>query len=125
MDYAHHPTEIKNTILTTQKVFPKREICYIFQPHTYSRTKTLLPEFIEVFKDLDNLILYRTYDAREKEKDGVSAKKLSTLIKKADYCDNLTELFAILKTLKKENVLIFIGAGDLSEKLRKEKFIFS
>ncbi len=125
LDYAHHPTEIKNTILTAQKVFPKRDICYIFQPHTYSRTKTLLPEFIEVFKDLDNLILYRTYDAREKEKDGVSAKKLSTLIKKADYCDNLTELFAILKTLKKESVLIFIGAGDLSEKLRKEKFIFS
>ena len=39
-DYAHHPTEIKAT-LKAAKHYPHKEIWCIFQPHTYTRTKSL------------------------------------------------------------------------------------
>ena len=125
LDYAHHPTEIKNTINTAKKVFKNKNIIFIFQPHTYSRTKNLLSEFISVFDNVENLVLYRTYEAREKEEDGISAKNLSHYLKNKNvYCDNLIELFEVLKSLDCETVLIFIGAGDLPNLLYKKNFIF-
>ena len=98
-DYAHHPTEIKNTIKTALKVFKDKKVIFIFQPHTYSRTKNLLNEFIYVFENLDNLILYKTYEAREKESDGISAKRLKDFLVNKDvrYCDDLDSLFKILE----------------------------
>ena len=53
-DYAHHPTEIFNTIKTCKEVFKKKVIC-VFQPHTYSRTKTLIENFSKCFDGLDCL----------------------------------------------------------------------
>lgn len=127
VDYAHHPTEIKNTIKTCEKVFKGKKIVYIFQPHTYSRTLTLLKDFKKLFEKVDNLILFKTYEARENVKDGISAKRLSELIenKNLKYCSNLKILMKTLfTTLKKEDVLVFIGAGDLPVSLYENKFIY-
>ena len=46
-DYAHHPTEIRAT-LTMARHYPHREVWCVFQPHTYTRTKALFDEFVEV-----------------------------------------------------------------------------
>ena len=126
LDYAHHPTEIKNTIKTALKVFKDKKVIFIFQPHTYSRTKNLLNEFIYVFENLDNLILYKTYEAREKESDGISAKRLKDFLVNKDvrYCDDLDSLLKILEKFSSDDVLIFIGAGDLPNMLYNAGFIY-
>lgn len=49
-DYAHHPTEIAKTINSAKKIYKGKRLVVIFQPHTYSRTKALLPEFLKVFE---------------------------------------------------------------------------
>ena len=51
-DYAHHPSEIK--CLYDSLKLRYQHIYLIFQPHTYSRTKILCQDFIDVFKDIDN-----------------------------------------------------------------------
>ena len=43
-DYAHHPTEIEATLQAARN-YPSKKIWCVFQPHTYTRTKALLPEF--------------------------------------------------------------------------------
>ena len=79
-DYAHHPTEIKAT-LNAAKAFPHSRIITIFQPHTYSRTRTLWNEFVQAFDDTDELILTHIYAAREVF-DGVTRpEKLAEEIK--------------------------------------------
>ncbi len=126
LDYAHHPTEIKNTLQTCQKKFKNKKVVYIFQPHTYSRTKALLKEFVNVFENVDNLILFKTFPARENLLDGVDAKVLSEKINNSIYCKNLKDLMITLFTkYKKDYVLVFIGAGDLPEILYKNNFIFN
>src|SRR3989344_9221184 len=42
-DYAHHPTEIKASLEALREIYPKdtKRITVLFQPHLYSRTKTL------------------------------------------------------------------------------------
>lgn len=124
LDYAHHPTEIQKTIETAEEIFFGRKIIYIFQPHTFSRTKNLLNEFLFTFKNIDNLFLFKTYSAREKESDGISAKELKEILKgKCEYFDNVQDLLSRLKHESENVVLIFIGAGDLPKLLYDEKFI--
>ena len=55
-DYAHHPTEITATINAALQ-YPHRELWVIFQPHTYTRTKALLPEFAEALSAADHVVL--------------------------------------------------------------------
>lgn len=126
-DYAHHPTEIKNAILSAQKIYGEEKLVVIFQPHTYSRTKTLLDEFLQVFKQNEKTIIYKTYSAREKEEDGLSAKQLALLLKEegtgVSYADDFDELKSLLDVLSYDSVLLFVGAGDLPQILHQNNFV--
>lgn len=127
-DYAHHPTEISKAIKTAKKLYKNKTLITIFQPHTFSRTKTLLPEFIDVFKDVEIPVFFKTYSAREREDEGMSAKRFTEILKNcnenAKYFDNYEDLFEFLMQLKKScAVLLFLGAGDLPVILHKNNFI--
>ena len=83
-DYAHHPSEIKTVINTCKQVYGKKIVC-IFQPHTYSRTKLLMEEFLDCFNDCDDLLIVQTYSAREKYIYEGSAELLCKNLKKYEY----------------------------------------
>lgn len=116
-DYAHHPTEIKATLHAAQK-FPHNKIWCVFQPHTYSRTRTLWKEFTQAFGDADELILTHIYAAREKF-DGVTKPKnlAEDIIKNgvnARYIDDFNDIALYLKENVKEGDIVFtMGAGDV------------
>ena len=87
----------------------------VFQPHTYSRTKTLFSDFIKCFSKVDELVLLKTYSAREKydykgsacylsKKIGQKAKYFGSKQKAKDY---------ILQKLKQGYGVLFLGAGDI------------
>lgn len=127
-DYAHHPTEIRKAVETAKKIYIGKNVIVLFQPHTYSRTKLLLAEFIEIFKDCKVPLFYKTFSAREKEEQGVSAEALCDLVKQynknAKYFENFDDLADFFKGFKKKgNVLLVVGAGDLPEILHKNNFI--
>src|SRR3989344_8388377 len=89
-DYAHHPTEIKKTLLAFKKTFPNKKIICIFQPHTYSRTKKLFEQFVYSFSDADELILTDIYPSQREEKDeSISSNhlknKISDFFSKVSY----------------------------------------
>lgn len=116
-DYAHHPTEIK-AALKAAKNYPHKKIVAVFQPHTYSRTKTLFKEFLEAFYDADQLILADIYAAREIDKGEISSVDLGDGLRaKGVKCVNLHSFEAIVnyaeKVLEAGDILITIGAGDV------------
>lgn len=121
-DYAHHPTEIKAT-LGTLKLLNKKRIIAVFQPHTYTRTKALMNDFVECFDTANFLYILPTYPAREKYLLGGDAQDLFyNLNGRIDcaYCTNYFALeFELNKQLQSGDVLIFIGAGDI-EKIAKK-----
>jgi len=126
-DYSHHPTEIEKAIFSAKKIFKERRLVVVFQPHTFSRTKDFLEDFISVLKTVDVPILFRTYSAREKETDGVSAKELADLLKKENkktaYADDYMQLKKLLDKLDRSDVVMFVGAGDLPSILHKKNFL--
>lgn len=117
-DYAHHPTEIKAT-LSAAKAFPHSRIITIFQPHTYSRTRTLWNEFVQAFNDTDELILTHIYAAREVF-DGVTRpEKLAEDIKargvNAVYIEEFDDIVKKIKAEAQKGDIIFtMGAGDVT-----------
>ena len=124
-DYAHHPTEIQKALNAFREKFPNSKIVCIFQPHTYSRTKSLFEQFSDSFKDVDIVILTNIYSSlREKPDPTVSMENLATKIgKKALFIPKLND---VIKYINNQSygynvVLITMGAGDvykISEELR-------
>lgn len=126
-DYAHHPVEIKATLNTAKKIDHNKIYC-VFQPHTYTRTKTLFKEFTEAFFDTDEVILMDIYAAREKDTGLVSSKQLGDALREKNVkCINVTshqEAYDYLKANTKEGDLILtVGAGDVV--IVGEKFLNS
>ena len=74
-DYAHHPTEIKATLAAAKNLKDKK-LWVAFQPHTYSRTKSLFKEFSEAFYSADKVIVTDIYAAREKDPGDISSRDL-------------------------------------------------
>ena len=118
-DYAHHPTEITAT-LNAAKHYPHKELYVVFQPHTYTRTKSLFEDFSKTFDSVDHLLLGDIYAAREKDTGVVSSSMLGDAIR-ARNVDALNfhsfdEILSHLKSSAKPGDLIMtIGAGDIYE----------
>ena len=120
-DYGHHPTEIKNTILTLRESFPESEISMVFQPHRFTRTKDLYEEFVEVLKSVDRLILLEIYSAGEESIQGISSNALlesikNTGLEKALLAKSNTEAYELIENMisKEKGVLLMQGAGNIS-----------
>src|SRR5699024_4042032 len=116
-DYAHHPTEVHAT-LSAAKNYPHNSIYCVFQPHTYTRTKTFLKEFAKALSMADTIILSDIYAAREKDPGDISSKDLADelvkLGKQAYYFDSFGQIENfILENCTKGDLLITMGAGDI------------
>lgn len=116
-DYAHHPTEISAT-LEAAKNYPHKTLWCIFQPHTYTRTKALLPDFAKALSKADRVILADIYAARETDTLGISSQDLADAINKeggkADYLGSFSAIEEFVqKNLSSCDLLITMGAGDV------------
>ncbi|MEK6682875.1 MAG: UDP-N-acetylmuramate--L-alanine ligase [Nitrospirota bacterium] len=117
-DYGHHPAEIKATLAAAKTGWDKRIIA-IFQPHRYTRTAYLMKDFATAFYQADSLILTDIYSAGESPIEGVSGERLYELIKEHGHKEvvfikNKDEVADyVLKMLKKNDIVITLGAGDI------------
>ena len=121
-DYGHHPTEIKNTVLTLRESFPESEIIMVFQPHRFTRTKDLFQEFVEVLKSVERLILLEIYSAGEAAIEGISSSALLQSIKNTGaenvfLAQSNSEAYKLIENIisKEKGVLLIQGAGNISE----------
>ncbi len=87
-DYAHHPTKIRATIAGARQQFGDEvQLVMIHVPHTYSRTKALLPEYRGAFDGLDLLVLGPIEPARERHLEGtVSSDDVAALVTGTGRC---------------------------------------
>ena len=113
-DYAHHPEEIKQSILSMRALYEDKKITGIFQPHLYTRTRDFYQEFAESLSLLDEVILTEIYPARELPIEGVSSRLIYDHLRpgiEKTLCQK-EEITEILKQ-KSIEVLITLGAGDI------------
>ncbi len=124
-DYGHHPTEIRSTLAGARLRYPGRPIWAVFQPHTYSRTRTLLHQFAAAFDDADHVIVTAIYASRERDTLGTSNRDVVAAMQHPDAraIDALDDVVQYLRTnARPGDVVITFSAGDankISEALLK------
>ncbi len=116
-DYGHHPTEIKATLQAFRSKFPNKKIGLIYEPHQYSRTHKFFAEFAEAFKLADHTALFPIYEARDTEADkaAVSLQDFVTDNPNLYLVSTLEEAQNFAKKLDKGDLLLFMGAGNISQ----------
>jgi UDP-N-acetylmuramate--alanine ligase len=119
-DYAHHPTEIKKTLSALRKQYPNKKIICIFQPHTYSRTKTLFNQFLRVFSEANTVLLMEIYASlREQADETISSTHLAQAMvqhhKDVIYSPTLSDVVQYINEnrFKSDTILVTMGAGDI------------
>ncbi len=112
-DYAHHPREIAATISTARKLC-RGELRVVFQPHTYTRTRDLLPDFVRALGGCASPIIYKTYSARETYDFAGSACRLAAKLPEARYVQSPQQLKRrLMEDLAPSDLILVLGAGDI------------
>jgi UDP-N-acetylmuramate--alanine ligase len=121
-DYAHHPKEIAASIAAMHQRFPNQRIFVIFQPHQYSRTRKMLPEFAEAFRTAWVTYVTDIYAARDSQEDRRSVSALDLVRQMnhigllAHYVPEFHEIEQIIVgDVIPDDVVLIMGAGDINQ----------
>ena len=117
-DYAHHPTEIRETIQAAKRFTPERLIV-VFQPHRYTRTENLMEAFAGCFDGADQVWLTEIYAAHESPVPGVSGQALADAVARKGgepkYEPSLEQLRRrLFDEIRSGDMLLFLGAGAIT-----------
>jgi UDP-N-acetylmuramate--alanine ligase len=118
-DYAHHPRELKAISQTLESWFADQNVTVAFQPHTFSRTKALFNDFVDVLADMPGeLCLLPIFaSAREAADDETKTENLVAALqergKLVHFVQTPAELVEYVQTLPGPGVFITLGAGDI------------
>jgi len=117
-DYAHHPTEIRSTLMAAQQTKPKRLIA-VFQPHRFTRTKLLREEFGKAFSGADVIVLTDVYAAGEQPIPGINGALLAQEVEQQEgrsviYIEGREDIPDYLYSIAQDgDLIITMGAGNI------------
>ncbi|MDP3880914.1 MAG: UDP-N-acetylmuramate--L-alanine ligase [bacterium] len=120
-DYAHHPSEIKATLMGTRELYPKKNIVVIFQPHMFSRTESLMDKFARAFELADEVGIMEIFSSARESKGNVSSKDLVRALNehhsRVRYLKDhkVAKQFLNFMKNRSNNVVLLMGAGDVYE----------
>lgn len=123
-DYSHHPSEIIAAINIAKQVVSGTggKIMAIFQPHRYTRVQSLFKEFTKCFNDADIVYISDIYSAQEAPIPGITSEALASAMKKLYKRKHIATFISweilpveIKKQCKKNDLVLFLGAGNITE----------
>ncbi len=123
-DYGHHPTAMLSTVEAAQAFYPDRRIVLVFQPHQHARTKSLYHEFVQAFSKMTvPTILVEVYDVAGRNEDqSISSNQIVQEVARENlvFAKDLDEAETMIReTVKSNDLLIVMGAGDIDSVARK------
>jgi UDP-N-acetylmuramate--alanine ligase len=119
-DYAHHPTEMAATLDAARRLFPKRRLVVVFQPHLYSRTRDLAGAMGGALLGAHVALVAPIYPARERPIEGVTGALIAEAAvagghPRARALRSDEEVApAVRAELRRGDVLLTMGAGDVA-----------
>jgi UDP-N-acetylmuramate--alanine ligase len=117
-DYAHHPTEVRETLHGIRAGW-KRRIVVVFQPHTYTRTRDFVKDFGGSFMNADVLLVTDVYPARELPIQGITGDIIVQAARRfghkdTQYVPDKKDVPAALaRIVQPGDIVITMGAGDI------------
>ncbi|HEY2067704.1 MAG TPA: UDP-N-acetylmuramate--L-alanine ligase [Gemmatimonadaceae bacterium] len=118
-DYAHHPTEVRATIEAARAAASDRRLVVAFQPHLFSRTRDLAPQFADALCEADVVFLLDIYPAREQPMAGVTSELIASAMRARGCAPEWTGsrsalALALAPVVRPGDLVITMGAGDVT-----------
>lgn len=112
-DYAHHPTEVKVTLLACKQRYPDNKIIAIFKPHRASRVKYFAEEFKEALSLADKVYLL-DFTSIDDKQDGIDIdiNYLKNMISNSEVLSE-DEVGARILANYKNECLAFMSSKDI------------
>lgn len=113
-DYAHHPEEIRQSLLSVKQLYEGKRIKAIFQPHLYTRTRDFYHQFAQALSLVDDVCIVDIYPARETPIPGVSSQLIYDNLRcgiQREMCTK--EDIPNIVRRGGFDVLLTLGAGDI------------
>jgi UDP-N-acetylmuramate--alanine ligase len=114
-DYAHHPTEVKATLLAAKHT--GRQVRAVLQPHRWVRTARHWPALADAVGLADEILVLDIYSAGETAIPGISSEliveRLKQAGKKASYHNLMSAQNYLANSLRENDLVITLGAGDV------------
>jgi UDP-N-acetylmuramate--alanine ligase len=116
-DYAHNPTKVHALLQATRRCWPQARIIAVFQPHRYSRTQTVGPQFAGAFDPADEVIITKLYAADEAPLPGVDAGVIVRAVGAQRPVHDINDSAEVVRYLEERvrpgDLVLTIGAGDV------------
>jgi UDP-N-acetylmuramate--alanine ligase len=119
-DYAHLPTEVRAALEAARFGNYRRVVC-VFQPHRYTRTRSLWQSFADAFVDADVLVITDVYPSNERPIPGITGKLIVNAVldehpwARVAYLPFRRDVVRYLvDELRPGDLCLSLGAGDLT-----------
>jgi UDP-N-acetylmuramate--alanine ligase len=120
--YDHHPTEVEALLRAARPVAGQGRVLVLFQPHLYSRTRAFADRFAQALALADDVVVTGVYRAREDHDPAVTARTITDLSRGTasggslrPVEDRLAAARAVADLARPGDVLLTVGAGDVTE----------
>jgi UDP-N-acetylmuramate--alanine ligase len=119
-DYGHHPTEIRATLAAAREC-EYRKIHVVFQPHRFTRTQSLMDEFVTAFENADSLFVLDIYPAGEQPIPEITGEALARGIgdkgaPPAKYVSSFENAAtSVVADAQEGDMILTLGAGSVSQ----------
>ena len=116
-DYAHHPTELAESLQSFRELFPDRKLKVIFQPHRYARLERYFEDFAEVLRRTDQVFITPVFAAWTSSGKVDSRQLAQAVGTQAVPLSGTWPAMAQRVRAEAENgdLIAVIGAGDVRE----------
>lgn len=124
-DYGHHPTEISSVLQTVREVFKGQRLLFVFEPHRYSRVKSLFDGFVESMLNADYQFVLPIYAASETDTLDVSSSLICDSLRSlgarnAHSIESPDALFEVLNRIAEDgDIILFMGAGSIGRLIKQ------
>ena len=119
-DYAHHPTEVRNTLVAARTAVGDGRVVVCFQPHLYTRTRDFWPQLAEALEQADQAIVMDVCGDREDPLPGIDGSLVATAVRPATaevtYQPDWDKAAPTVADIARPgDLVITVGCGDVTK----------
>ena len=119
-DYAHHPTEVRNTLIAARTAVGDGRVVVCFQPHLYTRTRDFWRELAAALEQADQAIVMDVCGDREDPLPGIDGPMVAGAVRpgtaEVTYEPDWDEAAPTVAAIARPgDLVITVGCGDVTK----------
>jgi UDP-N-acetylmuramate--alanine ligase len=119
-DYAHHPTEVLNTLIAARTGVGTGRVVVCFQPHLYTRTRDFWPELARALEQADEAIVMDVCGDREDPLPGIDGAMVANAVRPGTAHVTYQPVWdeaapTVARIARPGDLVITVGCGDVTK----------